>query len=174
MKKLMAIFALLFMVSSVFADAEIYVMRHGDYGGKDKSLTAKGKIQINDMLKQLKLEKIDSIMCSSIKRAKQSAEVIKEYYDGKIDVTESEKLNYKISKDEEINDLIEDVRKKNANDKKIIFMVTHTPEIKKVIDKYKLNITGIGNAEVIQIKTEGDEVKAKHIKIEIKKEKEHN
>lgn len=84
---------------------KIYLIRHGQttgdveerYGGSyDDELTEKGKIQAQDLANKLSESGIQILFCSPLKRAQQTAEILKE------------KLNCEIK-------IIEDLRERNKN-----------------------------------------------------------
>lgn len=142
---------------------EIYVIRHGEYKADEGTLTERGRGQILKMLEQLKLEKVDKILYSSVRRTKESAEIVKKYYGDKAEFEESDKLNYKLSNAEEIVDLIREVMA--YDEKKIVFMVTHSPKMEAVVEHYNLKNNIINYAEVISITEEDGEVKANYFKM---------
>ncbi len=81
----------------------LYVVRHGEtdwnkiqrlQGNKDISLNKNGIEQVKNIREEIKNYKIDLIFCSTLKRAKQTADIINEYLNCEIIYTDALKERY--------------------------------------------------------------------------------
>jgi broad specificity phosphatase PhoE len=93
---------------------------------KNTPLSNTGKTQARKIAEKLKNENFDKIYSSSLKRAKQTAEIINKFHNKKIIFDEriKEHQNYMEGKDqfvERVNNFFEDIKKENKN----ILIVSH-------------------------------------------------